>query len=117
MTESKIKLDLARLAKRASVPRLHIHLLRHTFVTRYLLNSGEVFSLQRILGHTTREMPRRYVDMVAIEVVVKQKRLTAMDHLFIGKRGVRVNLKGETAELNQAFGLNPKVDPGNGQQN
>ena len=86
MTESTIKLAFARLAKRADVPRLHIHLLRHTFATRYLLNGGDVFSLQRILGHTTLEMTRRYVDTVAMEAVVKQKRPTAMDHLFNGKR-------------------------------
>ena len=76
MTESTIKLAFARLAKQAGVPRLHIHFLSHTFATRYLLNGGEVFFLQRILGHTTLEMTRRYVDVVAMENMVKQKRLS-----------------------------------------
>ena len=71
MTGNTIRLVFARLSKRAGVPRLHIHLLRHTFATRYLLNEGDVFSLQRILGHTTLEMTRRYVDMVAMEAVVR----------------------------------------------
>ncbi len=67
MSENTIKLIFARLAKKAGVPRLHIHLLRHTFATRYLMNGGDAFSLQRILGHSTLEMTRRYVDTVAME--------------------------------------------------
>ena len=46
VTESSIKLVFARLAKRTGVHRLHAHLCRHTFATRFLINGGDVFSLQ-----------------------------------------------------------------------
>ena len=91
MTENAIKLIFARLAKRAGIPRLHIHLLRHTFATRYLLNGGDVFSLQQILGHTTLEMTRKYVDMVALEMTVKQKRFSAMDRMFLNNKGMNAS--------------------------
>ena len=84
MSENTIKLTFTRLSKKAGVPRLHIHLLRHTFATRYLMNGGDAFSLQRILGHSTLEMTRRYVDMVAMESAVMQKRPSAMDRLLTG---------------------------------
>ena len=48
MTENTIKLIFARLAKRAGIPRLHIHLLRHTFATRYLLDGGAVLERHRV---------------------------------------------------------------------
>ncbi len=48
---------------RAGVKRLHWHLLRHTFATHYLLNNGNVFELQELLGHTSLEMVRRYTHL------------------------------------------------------
>ncbi len=56
LTENSMKLMFSRLAKRSRVCRLHAHLCRHTFATRFLINGGDVFSLQQILGHSTLEM-------------------------------------------------------------
>ena len=87
LTVNAIKLIFGRLAKRSGVSRLHIHLLRHTFATRFLLNGGDAFTLQQILGHTSLEMTRRYIDMVAIERAVKSKRISPMDRILMRRNG------------------------------
>ncbi len=68
VTESTIKDLFRKLKKKALIPRLHPHLLRHTFATRYLENGGNIYSLQLLLGHTSLHMTRRYVHLSMVKI-------------------------------------------------
>jgi len=85
LTENSIKLMFARLARRSGVPRLHAHLCRHTFATRFLVNGGDVFTLQQILGHSTLEMVRHYVNLASNQVAIQHQRFSPLDHMNLRK--------------------------------
>jgi len=85
LTENSIKLIFSRLAKKSGVSRLHAHLCRHTFATRFLINGGDVFTLQQILGHSTLEMVRHYVNLAANHVVIQHNRFSPLDRLNLRK--------------------------------
>ena len=81
MTVNTVHLMLKRLGAAAGVKRLHAHLCRHTFATKYLLNGGDVFSLQQILGHSSLEMVRRYVTLASAQVSVQHRKFSPMDRM------------------------------------
>jgi site-specific recombinase XerD len=81
LTENSMKLMFARLGQRSGVERLHAHLCRHTFATKFLVNGGDVFTLQQILGHSTLEMVRHYVNLASNDVIIKYQRCSPLDRL------------------------------------
>ena len=40
--------------------KIRFHDLRHTFASNYMMNGGNVFDLQKLLGHTKIDMTMRY---------------------------------------------------------
>ena len=56
---------IKRVRVATGIDRLHIHLLRHTFATWYVVRGGDSFRLQEILGHTTLEQTREYVHLAS----------------------------------------------------
>ncbi|WHZ05843.1 tyrosine-type recombinase/integrase [Neobacillus sp. YX16] len=48
--------------------RVSPHTFRHTGALFYIMNGGDPFSLQKILGHTDMSMTRRYIQMTNIDV-------------------------------------------------
>lgn len=52
----------------SGISRLHPHLLRHTFATRYLENGGNIYSLQLLLGHSSLEIVKNYLHLCTTRV-------------------------------------------------
>lgn len=65
---STLKQLFRKLKRRSGVARLHPHLLRHTFATRYLENGGNIYTLQHLLGHTSLEMVKRYLHLATSKI-------------------------------------------------
>lgn len=72
---------VSRCGKKAGIEgvRCSPHTFRHTFATNYLLNGGDVFTLQKILGHSSMEMVRIYVNMTAENVQAQHRRCSPVD--------------------------------------
>jgi site-specific recombinase XerD len=92
VTKSRLEILMKKYGQKAGITgvRCSPHTLRHTAAITFLRNGGDVFSLQRILGHTTLEMTRHYCELADVDV--KRAHLTAspVDNLRLAIRALRV---------------------------
>ena len=70
-----------RLSRQAGVLRLHPHLLRHTYATRFLLNGGDALLLKQNLGHTTLTMVEKYIHLANQLAAVASQKFSPLDSL------------------------------------
>jgi len=83
MTRGSLSSVLHRLKKSSGVNRLHAHLFRHTFAVKYLMNGGDVMTLQRILGHESLEITKRYLSLSNAQVKIRYDSFSPVDRLPI----------------------------------
>lgn len=61
--------------------RVSPHTFRHTFAKYYLLNNGDVQTLQKILGHLSIEIFRKYINLTSKDIVTQHNKHSPINHL------------------------------------
>lgn len=72
--------DVKLACKRLGIvpPVRTLHAFRHSFAVNYLRKGGSVFHLQKVLGHSTLEMTRRYANLVTADLQAVHERVSLL---------------------------------------
>ena len=75
---------IERIGEKAKVTnvRLSAHTFRHAFAKNWLTNGGDIFSLQKILGHRTLDMVRNYVNITFKDIQSQHSKFSPGDNLL-----------------------------------
>lgn len=69
ITEYTIKMLFQKL--KTKCPRVHAHLLRHTFATSFMIYNGNIEILRLILGHSDYTITQRYLHLSSQMLLIK----------------------------------------------
>lgn len=83
MKRNALQKIVAKYGKKANIKgvRCSPHTLRHTFAKLSVMNGAGVFELQKILGHSTMEMVRVYVNLYSSDVNQRHKEFSPLKDL------------------------------------
>jgi len=83
LTRNGVQQMLRRYGRKAGIAgvRCSPHTLRHTFARNYLLNGGDIFSLQKILGHSSLASVRMYLNLFTTDIKTQHTRFSPVDNL------------------------------------
>lgn len=63
------------------VSKTSLHLFRHTFAKEFILAGGGMVQLQMLLGHSTLDMTRHYVNLYASDLQKNYERFSPLDNI------------------------------------
>jgi len=81
MKNRYVQVAMRRYGRTAGISGVRVspHTLRHTFAIQYIKNGGDAFSLQSILGHSTLDMVRNYVNLAQQDVTIQHRKFSPVD--------------------------------------
>jgi integrase/recombinase XerD len=90
MKKSSAIVAVNRYNKRRGVEKTSIHLFRHTFAKKWIKNGGDIFRLQKILGHSSMKVVREYVNMFNDDLKDNFDRFNPLEEFSDRKRYIQM---------------------------
>lgn len=85
MNRDSVRRRIEKYGRQAGITNVRCspHTFRHTFAKMSVQNGADLFTLQKILGHKTLDMVRRYVNMFSEDTKRAHERFSPMENLRI----------------------------------
>jgi len=96
ISERTIECQIARYNKNRGVQKTSVHAFRHTFAKSWILNGGDIFRLQKILGHKSLDMVKKYVNIFNDDLQKDFNEFNPLDNIMS-----KNNLNGDKIRLNK----------------
>lgn len=71
---------ISKYNKNRGVNKTSIHLFRHTFAKDWILRGGDLFSLQKMLGHSSLDMVKNYANLYSRDIKDKAEEFSLLSN-------------------------------------
>jgi integrase/recombinase XerD len=84
---------IAKYNTKRGITKTSAHLYRHTFAKNWILNGGDIFRLQKILGHSDLTVVKEYVNMFSNDLSIDFDKFNPLDNLNINISKKTIHMK------------------------
>ncbi len=78
-TENGLRCTIAKYNRRRGIEKTSIHMFRHTFAKKFLIDcGGNAFTLQHLLGHSTLDMTKHYCAIFDADIAKNYEELSPL---------------------------------------
>ncbi len=81
LSVNALKQSIAKYNKMRGVEKTSVHMLRHTFAKNWVRGGGDPFRLQKMLGHSTLDMTRHYVNLFSEDLKEGFDEINPLDNI------------------------------------
>jgi Site-specific recombinase XerD len=99
LSKSTVQKDIQEYNRLRGINKTSIHLYRHTFAKMWIINEGDIFTLQRILGHSDLEIVKEYVEIYGNDLQMKYNKHNPLDRMAIKKKKDKIKMRFEICQV------------------
>lgn len=81
LSVNALKQSVAKYNKMRGVDKTSVHMYRHTFAKTWVRGGGDPFRLQKMLGHSTLDMTRHYVNLFSEDLKEGFDEINPLDNI------------------------------------
>jgi len=94
LTKSGVTTAIISYNKSRGITKHSIHLFRHTFAKLWILNGGDIFRLQKILGHSSIDIVKEYVNMFSSDLQIDFDQFNPLESIAVkNKRSPAIKMR------------------------
>jgi len=88
-----VETAIQRYNSQRGITKRSVHLFRHTFAKLWILNGGDIFRLQKILGHSNLDMVKEYVSMFSTDLQQDFDTFNPLENITVNHKKSSIRLK------------------------
>jgi len=91
-TKNGFKSTMIKYNHSRGVEKTSIHLFRHTFAKKWIMSGGDIFRLQKLLGHSSLDVVKEYVNIFGADLKEQFDHFNPLENVYRSQ-----NLEAKTA--------------------
>lgn len=93
LSENGLRLAIARYNQNRGVQKTSLHMFRHSFARKFLVDcGGDAFTLQKLMGHSTLKMTKHYCNIFDADIVETYDQFPPLAQMTSSRKAIKNNI-------------------------